>query len=278
MKCLVLFLSSFAIASLRSPLWGSMRFAMLAVSLCSALHSSFGEAAGFKSLFNGKDLSGWDGNPELWKVEEGCITGRTTGPEQLKYNQFLIWRGGVVKNFELRAKVRVSASNSGIQYRSREFPEAGKWSVGGYQCDIHSAAPNNAMVYGEKWGGVLVQNGQSVVIDPEGKKWLVGEREPVKVDIAQWHDYTIIAQGNHLVHQIDGKLAIDLVDYGAKTQLLEGILAFQLHRGPAMVLQVKEVLLKELPETPVAAFDQKLIVNAKPVEKKPAAKVKPTAK
>ena len=67
---------------------------------------------GFKSLFNGKDLSGWDGNPELWSVEEGCITGRTTGPEQLKYNQFLIWRGGVVKNFELRAKVRVSASNS----------------------------------------------------------------------------------------------------------------------------------------------------------------------
>lgn len=239
--------------------------------------SSFA-ADGFKPLFNGKDLSGWDGNPELWKVENGEIVGTTTGPEQLKYNQFLIWRGGVVKNFELRAKVRVSASNSGIQYRSREFPEAGKWSVGGYQCDIHSAAPNNAMVYGEKWGGVLVQNGQSVVIDPEGKKWLVGEREPVSVDIAEWHDYTIIAQGNHLVHQIDGKLAIDLVDYGAKTQLLEGILAFQLHRGPAMVLQVKDVLLKELPETPVAAFDPKWIVNAKPVEKKPAAKVKPTAK
>ena len=96
MKRLVLLISSFAIASLRSPLWGSIRFAMLAFSLCSALHSSFGEAAGFKPLFNGKDLSGWDGNPELWKVENGEIVGTTTGPEQLKYNQFLIWRGGVL--------------------------------------------------------------------------------------------------------------------------------------------------------------------------------------
>ena len=241
-------------------------FSLLATSLLVSF-SSRGEAADFKQLFNGKDLSGWDGNPELWSVEDGCITGRTTGPDQLKYNQFLIWRGGVVKNFELRTKIRVSASNSGIQYRSREFPEAGKWSVGGYQCDIHSAAPNNGMVYGEKWGGILVQNGQSMVIDPEGKRWLVGEHEPVKVDVAQWHDYTIIAQGNHLVHKIDGKVTSDLLDFGAKTQLLEGILAFQLHRGPAMVLQVKDVLLKELPDVPVPAFNKSLIANAKTVDK-----------
>ena len=59
---------------------------------------------GLRPLFNGKDLSGWDGNPELWSVEDGAITGKTTGPEQLAYNQFLIWRGGDLKNFELRAK------------------------------------------------------------------------------------------------------------------------------------------------------------------------------
>ena len=95
---------------------------------------------GFRPLFNGKDLSGWDGNPELWSVEDGCITGKTTGPEQLTYNQFLIWRGGVVKNFELRAKMKQAGNNSGIQYRSREFPEIGKWSIGGYQCDVHPTA------------------------------------------------------------------------------------------------------------------------------------------
>ncbi|MDH4476951.1 MAG: DUF1080 domain-containing protein [Verrucomicrobiaceae bacterium] len=222
---------------------------------------------GFVPLFNGKDLTGWDGNPELWKVENSEIVGTTTGPEQLKYNQFLIWRGGVLKNFELRAKIRVSASNTGIQYRSRELPEAGKWSVGGYQCDIHPTAANNGMVYGEKWGGILVQNGQTMVIDPEDKKWLVAEREPVKVDTAEWHDYTIIAQGNHLVHKIDGQMTIDLLDFGAKTQALEGLLAFQLHRGPAMKVQIKEVLLKELPEAPVPAFDKSLIANAKPADK-----------
>jgi putative heme-binding domain-containing protein len=225
---------------------------------------------GFKPLFNGKDLTGWDGNPELWKVQNGEIVGTTTGPEQLKYNQFLIWRGGVLKNFELRVQVKQKGNNTGIQYRSREFAEAGKWSVGGYQCDIHSAAPNNGMVYGEKWGGILVQNGQSMLIDPEGKKWLEAEREPVSVDIAEWHEYTVIAQGNHLVHKIDGEMTIDLLDFGAKTQALEGLLAFQLHRGPAMVVQIKDVMLKELPEAPVPAFHKNLIANAKPMEKSEA--------
>ncbi len=223
---------------------------------------------GFKPLFNGKDLTGWDGNPELWSVEDGCITGKTTGPEQLGYNQFLIWRGGVVKNFELRAKVKQAGNNTGIQYRSKELTEVGKWSVGGYQCDIHPAPANNAMVYGEKWGGILVQNGQSVVIDPQGTKWLVAEREPVKVDIAEWHEYTVIAQGNHLVHKIDGQVAIDLVDFGEKTQALEGILAFQIHRGPAMKVQIKDVMLKELPDGGVAAFDKAALpASAKPAEK-----------
>ena len=243
------------------------------------LFTSFAAAQdGFKPLFNGKDLTGWDGNPELWSVEDGCITGKTTGPEQLKYNQFLIWRGGMVKNFELRVKVKQAGNNTGIQYRSREFPETGKWSVGGYQCDIHPSAPNNAMVYGEKWGGVLVQNGQRVVIDPDGVRWLTSAHEPVKVDIAEWHEYTVIAQGNHLVHKIDGQETIDLRDFGEKTQLLEGILAFQIHRGPAMKVQIKDVMLKELPEGGVAAFDKSLIANAKPVEAKTKGKAQPKAK
>ena len=129
-----------------------MRFRHLIIlSLAASLTTTSGAADGaFRPLFNGKDLSGWDGNPDLWSVEDGCITGKTTGPEQLSYNQFLIWRGGKVKNFELRAKVKQAGNNSGIQYRSKELPGIGKWSVGGYQCDIHPAAPNNAMVYEER--------------------------------------------------------------------------------------------------------------------------------
>jgi hypothetical protein len=230
---------------------------------------------GFKPLFNGKDLTGWDGNPELWSVKDGCITGKTTGTEQLSYNQFLIWRGGVVKNFELHAKIKQSGNNTGIQYRSKELAEVGKWSVGGYQCDIHPAPANNGMVYEEKARGIITQNGQSVVIDPEGKRWIVAEREPVKVDIAEWHDYTVIAQGNHLIHKIDGQVTIDLVDHEEKARALEGIVAFQIHRGPAMNVQIKDVMLKELPEGGVVAFDKAALPpTAKLVEKKAKGKTK----
>ena len=225
----------------------TLLLSLLAVSLLPA-------EDGFKPLFNGKDLTGWDGNPELWSVEDGCITGKTTGPEQLSYNQFLIWRGGSVKNFELRAKIKVTGNNTGIQYRSKELPENGKWSVGGYQCDVHPAAPNNAMVYEERGRGIIAQNGQGVVIDPETKRWLASEHDPVRVDVAEWHEYTIIAQGNHLIHKIDGKLATDLLDFELAKRSLEGILAFQIHRGPAMNLQIKDVLLKELPEGGIIDF------------------------
>ncbi|MFC5458009.1 family 16 glycoside hydrolase [Prosthecobacter fluviatilis] len=242
----------------------------------SLLFTSFASAQdGFKPLFNGKDLTGWDGNPELWSVEDGCITGKTTGPEQLAYNQFLIWRGGKVKNFELHAKIKESGNNTGIQYRSKELPENGKWSIGGYQCDIHPAHPNNAMVYEERGRGIIVQNGQGVVIDPEGKRWLASEHEPVKVDIAEWHEYTIIAQGNHLIHKIDGKVTIDLLDFEESKRALEGLVAFQIHRGPAMKVQIKDVMLKELPDGGVISFEKSAIPSdAQIIEAKAPAKGK----
>ncbi len=255
-----------------------MKSILLLTSIATLLAAQLRAAEpGFKPLFNGKDLSGWDGNPALWSVEDGCITGKTQGPETLAYNQFLIWRGGVVKNFELRAKVKQSGNNTGIQYRSKELPQIGQWSVGGYQCDIHPALLNNGQVYEEKARGIIVQNGQGVVVDPEGQRWLVEEREPVKVDVAEWHDYTIIAQGNHLIHKIDGKVAIDLVDHQEKARALEGILAFQIHRGPAMNVQIKEVMLKELPEGGVLPFEKSVIPpDAQVIQKKgPPAKAQP---
>ncbi|MFZ9461263.1 MAG: family 16 glycoside hydrolase [Opitutales bacterium] len=234
---------------MRNPLSALLAVLLAALSpLCAQ--------EGFKPLFDGKTLAGWDGNPELWTVEDGAITGKTKGPDHLAYNQFLIWRGGVVKNFELRAKIKCSASNSGIQYRSKELPEAGKWVVGGYQCDVHANAPYNGMVYEERGRGILVQNGQNVVIDDKGDKWLAAERDAVKVDFTEWHEYVIIAQGNHLIHKVDGKVTIDLVDHQEKNRTLEGLLAFQVHKGPAMIVQIKDVVLKELPDSPLITLDK----------------------
>jgi putative heme-binding domain-containing protein len=234
---------------MRNPLSALLAVLLAALSpLCAQ--------EGFKPLFDGKTLAGWDGNPELWSVEDGAITGKTKGPDHLAYNQFLIWRGGVVKNFELRAKIKCSASNSGIQYRSKELAEVGKWVVGGYQCDVHANAPYNGMVYEERVRGILVQNGQSVVIDDKGDKWLAAERDAVKVDFTEWHEYVIIAQGNHLIHKVDGKVTIDLVDHQEKNRALEGLLAFQVHKGPAMIVQIKDVVLKELPDSPLITLDK----------------------
>jgi hypothetical protein len=236
---------------------------------------------GFRSLFNGKDLRGWDGNPDLWSVEDGCITGRTKGPDHLAYNQFLIWRGGTLKNFELRAKIKQSGNNSGIQYRSKELPEIGKWSIGGYQCDVHPTAENNAMLYDERGRGILAKNGQTVIVDAQGQKWLADQREPVKVDVADWNEYTIIARGNKLIHKVNGRVTAEVIDHQAGERELEGLLAFQVHRGPAMQVQIKDVLLKVLPEgevlspadAPVPAGATK-IETPKPAAKKAGAKKK----
>ncbi len=234
---------------------------------------------GFVDLFNGKDLTGWDGNPELWSVEDGALTGKTKGPEHLTYNQFLIWRGGTVKNFELRVKMKVEGdSNSGIQYRSKELPENGKWSIGGYQCDVHPAAENNAMVYHERGRGIVAKNGQTVVVDPAAKKWLTVEREPVAVNIAEWNEYTVVATGNHLVHKINGQVTTELHDFDEAGRALDGLLAFQVHRGPAMKVSIKDVQLKVLPDGGVTPFAKADLPNDAQEIMPPAPKAKGKAK
>jgi putative heme-binding domain-containing protein len=236
----------------------------------------------FKPLFNGKDLTGWDGNPALWSVREGMIVGQTTDPKQLKYNEFLIWRGGMVKNFELKAKIKITGNNNtGIQYRSKERPDLGKWVVSGYQCDIHPNAPYTAMMYEEKGRGIIGQNGQSVVVDPETKRWLVTEREPVKVAVAEWHEYSVKAVGNKMSHYIDGKLTTELLDFNEQARALEGLVAFQIHAGPVMEVQIKEVMLKALPDGAVVPFEKSAIPSDAQIieDKKPAApKPKPAKK
>ena len=257
----------------------------LAVGL-SAAAAAAAENDGFVSLFNGKDLSGWEGDPALWSVEDGAITGKTTDQAVLPYNKFLIWRGGKPKNFELRALVRQSGNNSGIQYRSRELPEVGPWSVGGYQMDIHPQPANNAMLYEERGRGIVAQNGQKVIIEPNGDKWVVTLGPPVEVKVEDWNEYTIIAQGNHLIHKLNGKVTVDVIDHQASARALEGIIALQLHRGPAMRVQFKDIQLKVLPDgglispdqTPIPAGAQKVSAKKPPAAAGKAVRAKKAGK
>jgi Domain of Unknown Function (DUF1080) len=241
----------------------------LSLILGLLLIASASAEEGFKPLFNGRDLAGWDGDPALWRVENGVVIGTCSGPDRPKANSFLIWRVGTVKDFELRAKVRVIGdNNSGIQYRSHALPAVGPWAITGYQCDIHPALVHTGMTYEEKGRGIFGLNGNDVAVDPDGNRWLIAEREPVKVDVSQWNEYTVIARGTHLVHKINGKITSQLFDYDSKGRALEGLLAIQLHAGNSNTVHIRDLHFKSLDDGKLMPFDpSRLPVTSRKIEK-----------
>lgn len=220
----------------------------LALIMVTAVVSTAIAEEGYQSLFNGKDLSGWDGNPELWSVEDGVITGKTNGPDHLAYNQFLIWKGGEVEDFELKLEFRVEGNNnSGVQYRAQRRDQ--DWSVGGYQADIHSNPQYTGMLYDERGRGIVAKRGEKVVVDDKSKLNVTKLDVPVTpIDITQWHELTVRCQGNRLIHMIDGVKTVEIIDNDTKNRDMKGIIAFQVHRGPAMKAQFKNIRLKKLPK------------------------------
>jgi len=206
---------------------------------------------GFVSIFNGKDLTGWEGDPALWSVREGAITGVTTKANPIKLNQFLIWRDGTVEDFELKLKLRmVGNNNSGIQYRSRELEKAGKWVAGGYQCDVHPNPPFCGMLYEERGRGIVAKRGSHIRIGADGKKEEVAKLDPPeRVDLRQWNEFHIIARGSRLEHRLNGTVTVIIEDLQEDRRSLKGIIAFQLHRGAPMEVQIKDIRLKRLGNT-----------------------------
>lgn len=218
--------------------------------------------AGEKQIFNGKDLSGWEGNPKLWSVQDGVITGKTAdeGDTKIKHNTFLVWKDGKVGDFELTFKYRIEKGNSGVQYRSKEL-SPGEFGpvVSGYQADFEAGRTYSGILYEEKGRGILAKRGEKTVIkavakdpaDPKSKDFKVevigevGKSDDIQASIKHedWNEYKVVAKGNHLQHFINGKQTIDVTDEHSGAAK-EGILALQIHSGPAMVVQFKDLLLK----------------------------------
>jgi len=212
---------------------------------------------GFDAIFNGRDLTGWDGSPAYWKAQDGCLTGSADGT--LKYNQFIVWRGGNVKNFELRAQVNVSpGGNSGLQYRGAERPDLGESVVTGYQCDVVAGrADYDGMLYEERGRRILAHTGERVIIDRDGQPWVVGEFRLKVFKPGEWHDYRVLVEGNHHRHWIDGHPTVDVIDLDEKGRKLEGVLGMQVHVGPPMTIRYRNMFLKKLPDDlPLTAADQ----------------------
>jgi hypothetical protein len=204
----------------------------------------------FKPIFNGRDLAGWEGDPRLWSVSEGAIRGETTLERMTTGNTFLIWRSGVLKDFELKLKVRIRNGNSGVQYRSQDL---GKNVVSGYQAEVDNTPGKAGFLYHEKGRKYLAIVGEKVEIDETQKPKVVGQLADKKELIAKgyykakdWNDYRIVARGNHLAHYINDVQVVDVIDNDPKGRSLEGILALQIHAGPPMLVEFKDILLKPL--------------------------------
>jgi hypothetical protein len=223
----------------------------LALAISAASWSHCVAEEGVVKLFNGQDLDGWKGNTEYWSVAEGAITGRTTAENPLAFNTFLVWQGGQPANFELRLKYRIVGGNSGVQYRSKVLDEE-KFIVGGYQADIDSSPRYSGICYEERARGILAERGQVARINADGAIDVIatlGDRDELQKRINQdeWNDYLIIAQGNHLQHIINGVTMSEVIDEQKDNAAVDGVIALQLHQGDPMVVQFKDIELRELP-------------------------------
>jgi hypothetical protein len=216
------------------------------------------ETGDFLTIFNGTDLSGWDGDPELWSVKDGVIHGETTEEHAAQGNTFIIWQDGVTKDFDLRLMIRCNATNnSGIQYRSKHITDGNvhnKWVVRGYQHELRNEMkwPNiSGFIYDEggKRGRICLV-GEKATWEVDGKKVTEslidqdGWNELFKLD--DWNDIVIIAKGNHIQHFMNGRLILDFTDNEPNLALKEGVLALQLHAGKPMWTEFKDIRIKEL--------------------------------
>ncbi len=184
-----------------------------------------GEASeGFVSLFNGQDIDRWSGDPALWKVQRGVIIGSTDGVPPLKTNSFLVYHGDRFRDFELRLEIRLRNHNSGIQFRSEELPG---WIVNGLQADAAE---------GRMWGNLHDEGGRRLLVDGWTGK---GERALRPGD---WNDYSIYCKGGNIRLTLNGVVTAELSGEAPK----EGVIALQLHAGPPMKVEFRNIRIRKL--------------------------------
>lgn len=233
------------------------------LGLCKETLAQDGEPSEFTSLFNGTDLSGWDGDPQFWKVVDGAIVGQTTDDVKAERNTFLVHEGQF-SDFELRFSYQVENFNSGMQYRSAATE---KWFVKGYQADFEAQWHDDGKM--DKFSGMFFEeNGRmfmgqrgDVVIVREGAADENGQSKPRIEKIAtigdpqvlekairrdRWNEYIIIARSYQFTHIINGQIMSVGFDEDAKNRKRSGAFALQLHSGPPMKIMVKDIRVREL--------------------------------
>ena len=233
----------------------AIALAMLASLITSAAQAK--EKPTFVTIFDGKTLEGWSGDPKFWSIEDGAITGKTSPENPTKGNTFCIWTGGEPGDFVLKLQFRIEAHNSGVQYRSFRLEDAAdEWRLGGYQADFDAAKKWAGTNYGEKFRGILAKRGENAVItgtEKKGKK-TIAIREVSALDNAEelaaaikdypkWNHYRIVAKGYVFKQFINGKLMSQVKDMDKENRRKNGLIGLQLHAGDPMKVQFKDIQL-----------------------------------
>lgn len=186
------------------------------------------DSDGFVPLFNGKDLSGWEGNFDLWKVKDGVIVGDSAG---IKHNDFLATKRSYT-DFELRLEFRLKdgQGNSGIQFRSARVPKS--TAVIGYQADIGQ----------QYWGCLYDEHRRRKVLAP------APEALSKVLKKSDWNTYVIRARGNSIQLELNGLRTVDYEERD-KDIARSGIIAVQVHSGPALKIEFRNLKIKEFKPT-----------------------------
>jgi hypothetical protein len=236
-------------------------FALTAIIAASQSHS-FAQApaeadAAFKLIFDGKTLANWEGDPKYWRVEHGCLVGEVSPETVMKQNSFIIWRGGITRDFELKLDYRISArGNSGINYRSTEVPGQ-PFALRGYQADLDGHERNKpplrhtAQNYEERGRTFLARRGEMVRIDASAKPQVIatlGESRALEgfIKSDDWNEVHLIVRGNVLTHIFNGHVMSIVVDDDPANRRLDGLLGVQVHVGPPMKVEFRNIRLKQL--------------------------------
>ncbi len=207
---------------------------------------------GFTAIFDGKTLDGWDGDPVFWRAEDGAIVAESTPEKVVRSNTFLVWKGGTVRDFELKLEFRLSAaSNSGVQYRSALMPEVSKWAMKGYQADMDGANSYTGMVYEERGRGFLAPRGLFARMTEGRTSKLIaslGEGDVLKglIKAGEWNQMHIIAKGTTLLHIVNGHVMAAFIDEDSQGRAMEGLIGLQMHVGKPMKIEFRNIFLKNL--------------------------------
>ncbi|NOT31312.1 MAG: DUF1080 domain-containing protein, partial [Planctomycetes bacterium] len=208
------------------------------------------DRAAERALFDGRSLTGWEGDPRFWRVEEGVLVGESTAANPCDATNYLVWRGGEVGDFELELEWRFpggAPGNSGVQFRSRADSPA---TVAGYQADLESGPDWTGGLYEQDGRGVVTRRGERVVLADGGAKTVErfadGAELLATVDPAAWNRLRIVAFGPRLSLEVNGRLFSETIDLDAARAARRGVLALQLHAGPPMRVEFRALRLRPL--------------------------------